>query len=76
MSTQPYATWLRGEIEAATPATRHLNILPHVEDLAVMYRREMEQAVQPGMRLYFERTLASFEELLNQYQYQHHAIAA
>ena len=71
---QHYVAWLRTQIEAATPATLHLNILPHVEDLAAMYRREMQQASTPGLKLYFQRTLAGFEDLLN--QYQHHAIAA
>jgi len=52
----------------------YLNILPHVEDLAAMYRREMQQASTPGLKLYFQRTLAGFEDLLNQYQY--HAVAA
>jgi len=71
---QHYAAWLRGQIEAATPATLHMNILPHVEDLVAIYRRELRQASTPGLKLYFQRTLASFEDLLNQYQY--HAVAA
>ncbi|WP_273808766.1 MULTISPECIES: hypothetical protein [unclassified Pseudomonas] len=71
---QHYVEWLRGQIETASLATLHLNILPHVEDLAAMYRREMQQASTPGLKLYFQRTLAGFEELLNQHQY--HAAAA
>jgi len=39
-----------------------------------MYRREMQQASTPGLKLYFQRTLAGFEDLLNQHQY--HAAAA
>lgn len=73
--TQPYAVWLREKMEACTdPFILATVMLPHAEDMAAMYRREMQQAATPGLRLYFQRTLAGFEALIR--QYQQHAEAA
>ncbi|MBA1213394.1 hypothetical protein [Pseudomonas oryzihabitans] len=65
--TKPYVAWLRAEMEAATPATRYQNILPHVEDLARVCRREISAAeTVPTQHLYY-RMLRDFEDLLKQY---------
>ncbi|WP_295460468.1 hypothetical protein [uncultured Pseudomonas sp.] len=70
-----YAAWLRSEIEACSdPYVLHTVMLPHAEVMAALYRREMQHADSPGLRLYFQRTLAGFEELIQ--QYQQHATAA
>ncbi|HJE71436.1 hypothetical protein [Pseudomonas oryzihabitans] len=66
--TQPYAVWLREKMEACSdPFIRTTVMLPHAEDMAAMYRREMQQAESPGLKLYFQRTLAGFEDLIQQY---------
>jgi len=73
--TQPYAVWLREKMEACSdPFIRTTVMLPHAQDMAAMYRREMQQADSPGLRLYFQRTLAGFEDLIR--HYQQHASAA
>lgn len=64
---QHYAAWLRGQMEAATPATRYLNILPHVEDLARVCRREINAAETVPTQHLYHRMLRDFEDLLKQY---------
>lgn len=64
---QHYAAWLRGQMEAATPATRYLNILPHVEELARVCRREISTADTVSAQYLYHRMLRDFEDLIQQY---------
>jgi len=70
-----YAAWLRSEIEACScPYVRHTVMLPHAEVMASLYRQHIADATSPGIAAYLQRTLAAFEDLIQ--QYQQHAIAA
>jgi len=55
------------------PFVRTTVMLAHAEDMAAMYRRHIAEANSPGVVAYLRRTLAGFEDLIQ--QYQHAAVA-
>ncbi|NMY89790.1 hypothetical protein [Pseudomonas oryzihabitans] len=65
--SKPYVAWLREEIESATPYTRQRDILPHVEHLAQVCRREISSAETVPTQHLYHRMLRDFEDLLKQY---------
>ncbi len=62
---QSYAAWLRGEINSCTnPWVMNAVIIPHAEDVAAIYRRQIAETVNPGIRQYLVRCLNEFEQLI------------
>ncbi|WP_158891947.1 MULTISPECIES: hypothetical protein [unclassified Pseudomonas] len=65
--SQPYAVWLRGQIEACCdPFIRRVNMIPHVEDLVAICRKDLATADHCQAHI-LRQTIAGFEDILSDY---------
>jgi hypothetical protein len=62
---QSYAAWLRGEIDkCASPWVMNAVIIPHAEDVAAIYRRELGTIRNNVVRVHLMNSLAEFEQMI------------